>query len=351
MVAHHDEEWGVPSRDPVHLFELLTLEGAQAGLSWSTILKKREGYRHAFAGFDVERVARFTDDDVERLLGDASIVRNRAKIESTISNAQAILALDEPLPDLLWRSVGGKPIVNRPRTVAEIPAETAESRALSRELKRLGFRFVGPTICYAFMQSAGLVNDHTITCFRAPERTDEEMQAHTVGEVKPFNAQIELAEYDQRWPELYAREEERIRAALGDLARRVEHVGSTSVPGLAAKPIIDIVLTVPNSADEPAYVPQLEAAGYVLRIREPEWFEHRLFKGPDTNVNLHVFTDGDEEVERMTAFRDFLRNDPAELDLYLRTKRELAGRQWRHVQHYADAKSAVVEDILSRALP
>jgi GrpB-like predicted nucleotidyltransferase (UPF0157 family) len=152
------------------------------------------------------------------------------------------------------------------------------------------------------------------------------MQAHTVGEVTPFNAAIELVEYDPRWPELYAREEKRIRKALGGKVRRVEHVGSTSVPGLAAKPIIDIVLTVPDSADEPAYVPELEAAGYVLRIREPEWFEHRLFKGPDTNVNLHVFTNGSDEVERMTAFRDHLRNDPEELDLYLRTKRELAGR-------------------------
>jgi DNA-3-methyladenine glycosylase I len=350
MVAYHDEEWGVPSRDPVHLFELLTLEGAQAGLSWSTILRKREGYRRAFAGFDVEQVARFGDVDVERLMGDASIVRNRAKIESTISNAQAILALDEPFPDLLWSAVGGEPIVNRPSSLADLPAETAESKALSRELKRRGFRFVGPTICYALMQSAGLVNDHFITCFRAPERTDEEMQAHTIGEVKPFNAQVELAEYDPRWPELYAREEQRIREALGERALRLEHVGSTSVPGLAAKPIIDIALTVPDSSDEPSYVPQLEAAGYVLRIREPEWFEHRLFKGPDTNVNLHVFTDGEEEVERMLAFRDLLRGDPAERDLYLRAKRELAGREWRHVQHYADAKSAVVEDILSRAL-
>jgi DNA-3-methyladenine glycosylase I len=349
MIAHHDEEWGIPSRDPVHLFELLTLEGAQAGLSWSTILRKREGYRRAFAGFDVAKVARFTEDDVERLMGDASIVRNRAKIESTISNAQAILALDEPFPDLLWRSVGGEPIVNRPRTMADIPAETAESRALSRELKRRGFRFVGPTICYAFMQSAGLVNDHVTSCFRAPEWTDAEMEAHTIGEVTQLNAAIELAEYDPHWPELYAREERRIREALGDDARRVEHVGSTSVPGLAAKPVIDIVLAVPDSADEPAYVPALEAAGYMLRIREPKWFEHRLFKGPETNVNLHVFSDGCDEIERMIAFRDLLRTDPAELDRYLRTKRELAAREWRHVQHYADAKSAVVEDILARA--
>src|SRR5215218_6433008 len=190
MVAYHDEEWGVPSHDPVHLFELLTLEGAQAGLSWSTILKKREGYRQAFAAFDVEQVARFGDADVERLLADAGIVRNRAKIESTISNARAILALDEPFPDLLWSAVGGEPIVNRPRTLADLPAETAESKALSKELKRRGFRFVGPTICYALMQSAGLVNDHVITCFRAPDRTDEEVQAYTIGEAKPLNAPI-----------------------------------------------------------------------------------------------------------------------------------------------------------------
>ena len=167
MVAYHDEEWGVPSHDPRHLFELLTLEGAQAGLSWITILRKREGYRRAFADFDVERVARFTERDVERLLGDPGIVRNRAKVESTISNAQAVLGLDEPFADLLWRAVGGEPKVNRPASLAEIPAETDESRALSKELKRRGFRFVGPTICYALMQAAGLVDDHVVGCFKA----------------------------------------------------------------------------------------------------------------------------------------------------------------------------------------
>ncbi|MBD0337663.1 MAG: DNA-3-methyladenine glycosylase I [Thermoleophilia bacterium] len=167
MVAYHDEEGGTPSRDPRHLFELLTLEGAQAGLSWATILRKREGYRRAFEGFDAERVARFGDRDVERLLADAGIVRNRAKIESTISNARAILALDVPLEDLLWSAVGGEPRVNRPRSLAELPAETGESRALSKELKRRGFRFVGPTTCYALMQAAGLVDDHVAACFRA----------------------------------------------------------------------------------------------------------------------------------------------------------------------------------------
>jgi DNA-3-methyladenine glycosylase I len=167
-IAYHDEEWGIPSHDERHLFELLVLEGAQAGLSWSTILRKREGYRRAFAGFDVARVARFGRRDVERLLGDAGIVRNRLKIESAIANARATSEAGG-LDKLLWSFVGGAPIVNRWRTVAEIPAETDESKAMSKELKRRGFRFVGPTICYALMQAAGLVNDHTTDCFRYPE--------------------------------------------------------------------------------------------------------------------------------------------------------------------------------------
>jgi DNA-3-methyladenine glycosylase I len=171
-VAYHDEEWGVPSHDERHLFELLVLEGAQAGLSWSTILRKREGYRRAFAGFEAERVARFGSADVERLLGDAGIVRNRAKIEAAVGNARAALAVREErgsLGELLWDFVGGRPLVNRWKTLAEIPAETAESKAMSRELKRRGFRFVGPTICYAFMQAAGLVNDHVVGCYRRAE--------------------------------------------------------------------------------------------------------------------------------------------------------------------------------------
>ena len=171
-LAYHDEEWGVPSRDDRHLFELLTLEGAQAGLSWATILRKREGYRRAFAGFDVERVARFGPRDVERLLADAGIVRNRLKIESTVANARATLAVREETGSLaayLWSFVGGEPIVNRWRTLDELPAETEESRAMSRDLKRRGFRFVGPTVCYAFMQATGLVNDHVVACFRHEE--------------------------------------------------------------------------------------------------------------------------------------------------------------------------------------
>jgi DNA-3-methyladenine glycosylase I len=167
-VAYHDEEWGVPSHGERHLFELVVLEGAQAGLSWSTILRKREGYRAAFAAFDVERVARFGPRDVERLLADPGIVRNRAKIGAAIGNARAALELGG-LDAHLWSFVGGSPLVNSRRSLAEIPAETEESRAMSRDLKRRGFRFVGPTICYALMQSAGLVNDHVVDCFRYAE--------------------------------------------------------------------------------------------------------------------------------------------------------------------------------------
>ncbi|HYN47436.1 MAG TPA: DNA-3-methyladenine glycosylase I [Candidatus Nanopelagicales bacterium] len=165
--AYHDEEWGRPSRDEQHLFEMLVLEGAQAGLSWSTILRKREGYRRAFAGFDPAVVAGFGDDDVARLLGDAGIVRNRRKVESAVSNARAVLALaerGETLVDLLWGFVEGGPFDRRPVHLGDLPSETAESLAMSRELKRRGFRFVGPTICYALMQAAGLVNDHVVGC-------------------------------------------------------------------------------------------------------------------------------------------------------------------------------------------
>jgi len=156
----------MPSHDDRHLFEMLVLEGAQAGLSWATILHKREGYRRAFEGFDVERVARFDEADVERLLADPGIVRNRLKVASTVANARAVLELDVPLPELLWSFVDGEQRVNRWRTLAEIPAETPESKAMSKELKRRGFRFVGPTVLYALMQAAGLVDDHVVDCFR-----------------------------------------------------------------------------------------------------------------------------------------------------------------------------------------
>jgi GrpB-like predicted nucleotidyltransferase (UPF0157 family) len=179
--------------------------------------------------------------------------------------------------------------------------------------------------------------------------SDTELQQALVSKLEPHDAPIILAEYDPDWPVLFAREADRIRAVLGGTALLVEHVGSTSVPGLAAKPIIDILLAVPDSADEPSYVPAMEAAGYVLRVREPGWFEHRMFKGPDININLHVFSAGVTEIDRMLRFRDWLRDTDADRDYYEQTKRDLARRTWRHVQHYADAKTAVVREIMERA--
>ena len=173
-LAYHDEEWGVPSHDDRHLFEMLVLEGAQAGLSWSTILNKRDGYRTAFANFDATKVARFTPARIERLMGNPAIVRNRLKIESTVNNAKRVLEVQRELGSLdayLWSFVGGDPIVGRWKRLADLPAETAESRAMSKDLKRRGFRFVGPTVCYAFMQATGMVNDHVASCFRYREVT------------------------------------------------------------------------------------------------------------------------------------------------------------------------------------
>ena len=169
MLAYHDEEVGVPVHDDAHLFELLTLEGAQAGLSWRTVLHRREGYRKAFVGFDIAKVAHFTAKRREKILLDPGIIRNRAKVESTVRNAQATLALQQELGSLnafLWDFVGGAPKHNRFPRMSQLPAQTDESQAMSKALKQRGFGFVGPTICYALMQSAGLVNDHVLTCFR-----------------------------------------------------------------------------------------------------------------------------------------------------------------------------------------
>ncbi|MEV8442585.1 GrpB family protein [Actinosynnema sp. NPDC051121] len=179
--------------------------------------------------------------------------------------------------------------------------------------------------------------------------SEERIRAAFVGAAPRLSGRVVLVEYDPAWPGLYEREAARIRGALGPVVVGLEHVGSTSVPGLAAKPIVDVVLAVADSADEASYVPALEAVGYVLRIREPGWFEHRMFKGPDTDVNLHVFTAGEPEVARMVAFRDRLRVSEADRVLYERTKRELASREWTYLQQYADAKAEVVADILGRA--
>lgn len=168
-IEYHDHEWGVPAHDDRHLFEMLILEGAQAGLSWITILRKRENYRAAFDGFDVERVAAYTAPDVSRLLADPGIVRNRLKIEAAIRNARGVLALREEYGSLdryLWRFVGHAPVQNAYRTLKEVPASTPASTAMSKDLRKRGFNFVGPTICYAFMQAVGMVNDHVTDCHR-----------------------------------------------------------------------------------------------------------------------------------------------------------------------------------------
>jgi GrpB-like predicted nucleotidyltransferase (UPF0157 family) len=177
--------------------------------------------------------------------------------------------------------------------------------------------------------------------------SDDELNRITVGERKAHNAPITLADYNPAWPKLFAHEADRVLAALGPGALLLEHVGSTSVPGLAAKPIIDMLLVVPNSADEPSYVPGLDAAGYRLWIREPAWFEHRLFNGSDTRINLHVFSAGCPEIERLLRFRDRLRSCQADREHYERTKRRLAQQVWQHVQHYADAKTTIIKEILS----
>jgi DNA-3-methyladenine glycosylase I len=171
-IAYHDAEWGVPSHDDRHLFEMLILEGAQAGLSWITILRKRENYRRAFANWDINRIVCFGAKDVARLMADAGIVRNRLKISAAIGNARALVEVQNEFGSFdryLWRFVGGAPIHNRRRTLRDVPARTRESDALSRDLQKRGFRFVGSTICYAFMQAVGLVNDHVVSCFRHAE--------------------------------------------------------------------------------------------------------------------------------------------------------------------------------------
>jgi GrpB-like predicted nucleotidyltransferase (UPF0157 family) len=178
---------------------------------------------------------------------------------------------------------------------------------------------------------------------------DQYLDQITGGNVQLLTKSVEIHEYDPKWPRLYSREEERIRRVLGERVVRIGHAGSTSVPGLPAKSIVDIVLEVPDSSDELSYVPDMEAAGYRVVIREPEWYEHRVFKGPDTNVNLHTFTAGCEEVDTMLLFRDHLRANAADRELYERTKRELAAYPWKYVQQYADAKTAVVQEIMERA--
>ncbi|HEY1975738.1 MAG TPA: GrpB family protein [Candidatus Baltobacteraceae bacterium] len=181
--------------------------------------------------------------------------------------------------------------------------------------------------------------------------SEDELRSVTIGELHQHNAPILLADYDPAWPQHFEAQARSIRAALGDAALTIEHVGSTSVPGLAAKPSIDVMLVVRDSSDEAAYVSPLEAAGYILRIREPEWHEHRLFKDHADSIKVHVFSQGCSEIERMLAFRDRLRGNPADRIAYENHKRELAAREWQYVQHYADAKSEFIEKLLARLAP
>lgn len=182
-----------------------------------------------------------------------------------------------------------------------------------------------------------------------PPLTDEQIRTYTIGEPEPLSGRILIVDYNPQWPEMFKREADRIRTALGDRALRIEHTGSTAVPGVVAKPIIDVLLVVSDSGVEDEYVPALEAVGYVLRIRETNWFEHRMFKGPDTDMNLHVFSLGCPEIDRMLVFRDWLRNNAADRDLYVRTKLALAQNEWKYVQNYADAKTGIIQEIMVRA--
>jgi GrpB-like predicted nucleotidyltransferase (UPF0157 family) len=178
---------------------------------------------------------------------------------------------------------------------------------------------------------------------------EERLRKVIVGELRPLAGKIQIVAYSPDWPRLFEHEAVRIRSALGATALSIEHTGSTSVPGLAAKPIIDMTLQVPDSANEEAYVPRLESAGYVLRVREPDWHQHRMFLGPDTPAHLHVFSAGCSEVNRLLLFRNWLRANPEDRELYAKSKRTLAEKDWKYMQNYADAKTAVIEQIIARA--
>jgi len=187
------------------------------------------------------------------------------------------------------------------------------------------------------------------SCGQRTPLSEDYLRAHTIGELKPLSCPIRIVDYDPEWPHQFGCEENRIRSALGERAWRIEHVGSTSVPGLPAKPVIDIVLVVADSSKEAGYAAALDKAGYRLRIREAGWYEHRMFKSPEKNVNLHVFSTGCPEVDRMLEFRDWLRNSESDREHYARLKRELAQQEWKYTQNYADAKTAIIEEIISKA--
>jgi len=219
----------------------------------------------------------------------------------------------------------------------------------AERLSRLaGKRFATKLSCAIF--GAGMSSARSPRKENPPiSPSEEKVRRATIGEPTVLDGPVKLVDYNAEWPSQFAREAERIRTVLGDRALRIEHIGSTSIPGLVAKPIIDILLVVADSADEQSYAPTLTAAGYVLRIREPDWHQHRMFKGPEINLNLHVFTAGSAEIERVLLMRDRLRNDPEERQRHAHAKQLLASRTWKYVQDYADAKSEVIESIIARA--
>ncbi len=337
-VAYHDTEWGRPRRGDDAMFERLTLEAFQSGLSWLTILRKREAFRAAFDGFSIAAVARYTDRDVERLMGDAGIVRNRAKIAATLANARVAAGLPEGLSALVWSF---QPLrATRPRRLADVPAVTPESTALAKELKRRGFVFVGPTTAYALMQAVGMVNDHLEGCHARSGGIE------LLGE--STDDPVEVVAPDPQWPAWFARVRDQIVAALGP-AVRVEHVGSTSVPGLAAKPVLDVQVSVPDLDDEAAYLPGLETLGVVLRAREPCHRYLRTPPGVRPRVHVHVCAAGSAWESDHLLFVAYLREHPERRDAYTALKRDLAERFRTDRLGYNQRKTRFIEETLALA--
>jgi DNA-3-methyladenine glycosylase I len=337
-VAYHDTEWGRPRRGDDAMFERLTLEAFQSGLSWLTILRKREAFRAAFDGFSIQAVARFGDRDVERLMADAGIVRNRAKITATVANARVAAGLPEGLSALLWSFQPMRGTV--PRRIGDVPAVTAESTALAGELKGRGFRFVGPTTAYALMQAVGMVNDHLEGCHARSGGIE------LLGE--STDDPVEVVAPDPQWPAWFARVRDQIVSALGP-AVRVEHVGSTSVPGLAAKPVLDVQVSVPDLDEESAFVPGRESLGVVLRGREPGHRYLRTPPGVRPRVHVHVCATGSDWERDHLLFPAYLRAHPERRDAYAALKRDLAERFRTDRLAYTMRKTRFVEDTLALA--
>jgi DNA-3-methyladenine glycosylase I len=335
--AYHDFEWGKQVRGDDALFERLTLEAFQSGLSWLTILRKRPLFRAAFDGFRIATVAGYDDADVARLLADAGIVRNRAKIEAAIANARVALDLPDGLSDLLWSyAPAPRP---RPASFAEVPPVTPESTAMAKDLKRHGFRFVGPTTAYALMQATGMVDDHLAGC-HVPAG------GHLHGD--SLGGGLDFVGYDPTWPDRFIRHRDQLAAALGPAALRIDHIGSTAVPGLAAKDVIDVQVVVADDADLGAYRPAVESTGIVLRYREDGWSMFRPAVPPRTH-HVHVTSAGSPRERTQLLFVDYLRAHDERRDAYAALKAELVARVGDDRLAYTAAKTDFVEATLKLA--